>query len=109
MAIDKGALLQKRLKQREVEIPDMGTVTVRSLSRAEAQKVHGVGMDPGELERKMIAIAMVEPTMTEDEVGTWQEAADVGELSLVVNAIIEMSGMEVATPKEVMQQFRDGS
>lgn len=108
MAVDKEALLQRRLKQEDVEIPGVGSVTVRSLSRAEAQKIHGVGMDPGVLERKMLAMAMVDPVMTEDEIEVWQQSVDVGELSLVVDAVIGISGMEVATPKELMQQFRDG-
>lgn len=106
MAVTKDQLLTKRAKTREVEIPDVGTVVVRSLTRAEAMEI-GQGGEAAELERKMLAMALVDPEMTEDEVAEWQAAGSVGDIGEVVEAIIELSGMEVVRPKELMRQFRD--
>lgn len=108
MAIDKEALLQKRLGEEDVEIPGVGSVRVRALSRKEAVSIRGVGMEPEVLERKMLALALVEPVLTETEIEQWQESSDVGEIGNIVDRIIEISGMEVADPKELMRQFRDG-
>ena len=68
--LDKKALLAKRdIGVEEVELPALGgSVKVRGLSRAEALQVGvGVEMDAAVLERKLLAMAMVEPALTEEE------------------------------------------
>jgi hypothetical protein len=102
MALDKAALLAKRgdRDRREVEIPGFGSVTVRGLTRAEALRIRGRDMDEAEAERLLLAAALVEPRLTEDEVATWQEVSPAGELGPVAEAVLELSGMVSDASKE---------
>lgn len=104
--IDKAALLKQRFGEEEVEIPGVGTVRVRALTRGEALQVQGVESDVAELERKLIAWAMVEPKLTENEVKTWQDSSPAGELQTITEAIVRLSGMEQHAQREAMKKFR---
>lgn len=105
--MDKEKLLAPRadtpsgMPEDDVEIPGVGTVRVRGLSRAEVLLLRKA-TDNAEsidgpralvLERKTIAMAMVDPALTEGEVRRWQEISDAGELEPVTAAIRELSGM----------------
>ena len=107
--VSKEALLAKRFGVFDVEIPDVGTVQVRPLSRAEALAVQGVEMPAAIMEQKLIAKAMVSPRLTEDEVRLWQENSPAGELEPVGNRIMELSGMKPESAKEAVKTFRDES
>jgi hypothetical protein len=91
--LDKAALLARRFGVHDVEIEGVGVVQVRPLSRAEALAIQGVEMAPAEMERRLLAAAMVAPKLTEDEVGVWQENSPAGELDPVGEAILRLSGM----------------
>lgn len=104
--IDKDVLLAKRFGVEDVEIPGVGTVQVRPLSRSEALQVQGVEMPLLEMERRLLALALVEPKLTEAEIKQWQENSPAGELQPVVEAIIRVSGLEEAAAKAAYQQFR---
>lgn len=106
MTVDKELLFKARLPEADVEIEGIGTVRVRGLSRAEAlsiQKVAGSGTDI--LERKMLALAMVSPRMTEGEVREWQEAAPAGELEPVTVKVQELSGINEDSAKAAYKEF----
>ncbi|MGH9251139.1 MAG: hypothetical protein ACRD0W_16685 [Acidimicrobiales bacterium] len=106
MPVDKDQLLKPRLPERDVDLPGVGTVRVRALSRAEAltiRKIAGSGQDV--LERKMLALAMVDPSMTEGEAREWQEASTAGEIEPVTDAIADLSGMKEGAAKEAYQAF----
>ena len=105
--IDKEALLRARFGEEEVEIPGVGAVRVRPLTRAEALRVRGEELDVAVMEQRLIAAALVEPKLTEAEVAQWQESAPAGELEPVINAIVRLSGLTVEAPKEAMRTFRD--
>ncbi len=114
--MDKELLFKPRLNEADVEIPDVGTVRVRGLSRAEVLLVrkatdneHVDGPRALVLERKMLAAAMVDPPLTEAEVGRWQEASAAGELGPVVQKVQELSGMADDAPKEAYKSVRGGS
>jgi len=96
--MDKGLLFTPRLPEEDVEIPGVGTVRVRALSRGEAlrtQSASGVGA----VERAMVALAMIDPPLTEDEVKRWQEASPAGELEPLTRVIQRLSGMEDGADK----------
>src|SRR5688572_30491197 len=97
--IDKATLLKARLAEQEVDIPGVGTVRVRALSRAEALEVQGLGGDVAAIERKILALGMVDPPLTDAEVGEWYAAAPAGELEPVCQAIVAMSGLSEGAPK----------
>lgn len=110
----KDQLLKPRLREADVEVPGLGvTVRVRGVSRAEVVAVRKATDDeeidgPRALviERKMIAMAMVDPVMTEDEVAQWQQAAGVDELQPIVDKIQELSGLDKASAREAYKRVR---
>lgn len=106
MTTDKATLLTASFGVEEIELPGGMTVKVRALSRAEALEVQGKEIDKAELECKLISSAMVEPTLTADEVEQWQRSSPAGVIQAVADAIIRLSGMEKAAQKAAYQQFR---
>lgn len=107
--MDKELLFKARLHERDVELPGVGTVRVRALARGEVVAIKDAGdLALDEYERKLISLAMIDPTLTEDEVRQWQEAAPAGELEPVTNAIAELSGLDQEAAKRAYQQFRAG-
>lgn len=111
--MDKELLFKPRLAEEDVNIPGVGTVRVRALSRAEVLMVRKATDLAGDvdgpralvLERKMLAAAMVEPALTESEVGRWQQASAAGELEPVTEAIQRLSGMLPNSAKEAYREL----
>ena len=97
--VDKAALLAKRFGVEDVEIDGVGTVQVRPLSRAEALALQDRELDAAEMERYLVALAMVAPALSEDEVGQWQANSPAGELEPVADAILRISGMKKEAAK----------
>lgn len=111
--MDKELLFAPRLPESDVEVPGLGTVRVRGLSRAEVMVVRKAtdteqmdGPRALVLERKMLAAAMVDPELTEAEVGRWQQASTAGELEPVTRKIQELSGLLEGSAKEAVKTFR---
>lgn len=106
MTVDKESLLKARLPEADVDLPGVGTVRVRGLSRAEVLEIQKVaGSGTAMLERRMIAVAMVAPRMSEGEVREWQEASPAGELEPVTDKIQELSGVAADSAKAVYKEF----
>lgn len=92
--LDKAALFKRTAtKQADVEVPDVGTVRVRALTRAEALGMTGLKGGPAVLERKLLAAGMVDPAITEDEAEQWQQSASADAIRAVSDAIATLSGM----------------
>lgn len=106
MAVDKAALLTRRFGTEDVEVPGLGTMQVRALTRAEALSVQGVEMDVEVLEQKLISMALVDPKLTEVEVKEWQACASAGEIQVIVEAIVRISGLEGYSAKAAYANFR---
>lgn len=104
--VDKAALLAKRFGVEDVEVPGVGSIQVRPLSRAEALELRGKEMTEADMEVRLLSVAVVAPKLTEDDVREWQKAAPAGELEPVVRAIVRISGMEVAAPKAAFPEVR---
>ncbi|MEU7817060.1 hypothetical protein [Pseudonocardia sp. NPDC049154] len=105
--VSKETLFKARLTEEDVEIPGVGTVRIRALSRAEvlafrSRKVE----DVADMERALLSKGLVEPALTEDEVRQWQEASAAGELEPVTRAISRLSGMDETAAKEAVKRFR---
>lgn len=103
--MDKAKLLGKRydttsgMPEGTVEVPGFGTARVRGLSRGEtleAQAAQGLGR----FERVLLSRGLVEPTMTEEEIKTWQRVALAGEIRPVVDKIVELSAIKDGAGKE---------
>lgn len=105
--IDKSALLAQKFGVEEVEVPGVGTVQVRPLSRAEAYQLRGKEMSECEMEIQLLSTAFVDPKLTASDVKAWQAAAPAGQLDPVVKAILRLSGMEAQAAKAAFPE--DGS
>lgn len=104
--MDKELLFKPRLPEADVEISGVGTVKVRGLSRIEAMHVQAAN-GPEAVERRILALGVVEPKLTEDDVRQWQKASPAGELEPVTEKIAELSGMKPGADKEAYKSFRD--
>lgn len=110
--MDKELLFKPRLAEEDVEVPGVGTLRVRGLSRAEVLAVRKAADDNPDgprvlaLERKMLALALVDPKLTEAEVGQWQDASAAGELEPVVQVVQRLSGMGARPDKQAYADFR---
>ncbi|XTZ16416.1 hypothetical protein ACQSSU_03160 [Micromonospora echinospora] len=89
--VDKAALLARRLPEDDVEIEGVGTVRVRALSRAEAMKVQRLAAK--ERDAHQIALGMMDPPMSVDDVKAWAAASPAGEMERVSRRIAELSGV----------------
>ena len=104
--VDKELLFKPRLPEADIEVPGIGTVRVRGLSRIEAIHVNEASGTEA-IERRIIALGMVDPPLTEAEAGRWQKAATGGELDAVSTKIGELSGM-LATSEKAAYKSDDG-
>lgn len=97
--MDKDKLLAPRLDETTVDLT-IGQVTVRSLTRSEALHVSNSELDEDHMERVLVAAAMVDPSLTEDDVKMWQDNSPPGEIERVCQVITQISGMEVNAAKD---------
>lgn len=104
--MDKKLLFVDRLPRVTVEVPG-GEVTVRGLSRAEVVKLNDAG--PGTAERTALRLGLVDPVLTDAEVGEWLAAWPAGDIQPVVEKIMELSGLNPGAAKEQYKSLRDGS
>lgn len=74
-----------------VDLGDGSEVVVRGLTRAEAGRV-GKIEDEQEVECMALHLALVEPTMSIDDVRTWQEQDESGVIQRVVDEVQRLSG-----------------
>lgn len=102
------------LPEADVELLRGGTVRVRALTRAEVMKVRSSVSSvadaikrTAELERKMLAKAMVTPAMTVAQVEAWQERSAAGEIEPVVYKVQELSGLLDGAAKEAYKAFEE--
>lgn len=102
--MDKSLLFVPRLPEDDVEVPGIGTVRVRGLSRAEAMAVNGAKGTEA-TERRMLHFGLVDPQLSEAEAGRWMDAATAGELEPVSRRIAELSGMLAGSAKEAVKEF----
>ena len=107
MTVSKADLMKRRFGVEEVEIPDLGTVKIRPLSRAEALELEGKPMEPVEQDRKLLTIGVMDPKLTEDEWAEVQSNTPAGLMQPVAKAIARLSGMEQTTAKEAVKRFRN--
>jgi hypothetical protein len=106
-AVSKEALLAARgLGTESVDVPDVGTVVVRGLSRAEVVALASVG--PDAMEIRTIAAGMVEPSLTYEEVEAWRKEASSDVIRPISDAILTLSGLAEGSRHEAERSFRPG-
>jgi hypothetical protein len=99
--MDKSKLIDKRQGPKVAEVPVQGDVVkVRPLTRDEILILRGLNeKDPRKFERKLLAYAMVDPELTEAEVGQWQKNDDKMEIEDVTDKVMEISGLKERAAK----------
>lgn len=105
----KGRLLKNRLGEKTIDIPGVGEVRVRGLSREEVLLLQKSSSNPKQLEQKIIAVGMVDPVMSEREAGMWQKVATSGEIDAVVDAINVLSGLVEGAQKSDVPTAGEGT
>lgn len=105
--LSKESLLARTLPQKDVELAD-GTVRVRALSRAEAVKVADLQKDVDAAEIYILACALVDPDLTEDEVRAWRAASPSGEIDAVADAVLSLSGLTPEAAEAAIRRFQQG-
>lgn len=99
-------LLKPSLPEDRYTMPSGFVVRVRALTRGEVFRIRKGGNSlPAEIaEQKILSKAMVEPAMTEADVKAWQDTCPAGELESLMQYIGELSGLEVSSVKEQVQE-----
>ncbi|MDM4721157.1 hypothetical protein QTQ03_16690 [Micromonospora sp. WMMA1363] len=100
--MDKDKLISPRIAEDDVEIPDVGTVRVRAVSRYSllaAGKGVSEDKDPAVVERRMLVAALVDPPLTMAEAEQWQKSAPAGEIGHVLQRVRELSGLTEGAAK----------
>lgn len=117
--VDKSKLLSRRLTEGEKEIEGLGTFRFVALSRKQVldlgNQYGGNGQSTGEMdlaltEQKILAAALIDPVMSEEEIAQWQENSDASEINDLFMAVLDLSGMSAETGgkqvvKEAMRRF----
>lgn len=106
--MDKDLLFKPRLTEEEMELPGLGVIRVRALSQHEAHLVEQTKGTEAR-ERVILRHGMVDPALTEAEVGRWQKAASAGEVTRVALKVAELSGMLDGADKEAYKSLRSES
>jgi hypothetical protein len=105
--VDKAALLAATLPQAPVEVPGVGSVIVRSLSRDQVVRLQACP-NPGVLENETLAAGMVEPALTVEEAAAWRAVADNDAVKVVSDRILQLSGLVEGSQTDKERRFRAG-
>ncbi|HKZ19278.1 MAG TPA: hypothetical protein VJQ57_04140 [Acidimicrobiia bacterium] len=92
MTIDRAAFLKHRLGERAVELPGVGTIRVRGLSRQEVFDMKKE-KDAEAMERRCVELAVVEPKLSAEDVAEWYANAPAGEIDMILTPIQELSAL----------------
>lgn len=104
--MDKELLFKPRLPEDAVEVPGVGTVRVRGLSRLDVLTMQRADREtPGAFERKMLSLALIDPELTEDDVERWQRAANPEEIDPVLDKVNELSALDKQAAKDAYKEF----
>lgn len=104
--MDKELLFKARLAEEDYDLPGVGTLRIRALSRSEALKVKSAG-DLRTQEAQILAWGIVDPLLTVAEVNRWLDAAPAGELQEISARIAVLSGMLEDAPKNAYKSDGD--
>lgn len=112
LTADELVNVDRVLPEDDVEVPGLGWVRVRGLSRTEGLAIKD-DIDPKKgnvtstVERRMVALGMVTPKVTEAQVGRWQKKSSSVEMDGVSNRIAELSGFKPEAAKEAYREFAE--
>jgi hypothetical protein len=104
----KAALFTVSLPVEDYELPDVGTIKIRGLSRREAVRLDNA---PDAAARDVIIFraGIVEPALTENEIRRMMDARPAGELEDLSRRIAELSRLLPGADQEQYKSVRDES
>ena len=105
--VEKEALFKARLPEEEYELAGLGTLRIRGLSRGEVLAAQHDDPRLAVFERRLLARGVVDPKLTETDVGRWQEASPAGEMEPLIKRIERLSGIGSEVEKGAYESFRD--
>jgi len=105
--MDKTKLLADRVTGLvgEYDVPGVGVIKFRALSRWEMIQA-GKFEDNLQQERFILAAAMLDPKMGEDDVAAWQKNSIPGEINEVAKQVNALSGIGPDSQKEQYKSVR---
>lgn len=111
MTVSKEQLLAARLPEEDIDIPGIGTVRVRALSRAEVRDELNMvdRSEPGAWEALWLSMSLVEPTLTPEEAAQWRAGATALELEFVANKLGELSALTKQAAKDMYKEMESSS
>jgi hypothetical protein len=105
--VDREALFKARLPEEEYELAGLGVLRIRGLSRGEVLAAQHDDPRLAVFERRLLARGVVDPKLTETDVGRWQEASPAGEMEPLIKRIEQLSGIGSEVEKGAYESFRD--
>jgi hypothetical protein len=91
--VAKETLLKSHLPEGTVDLPGIGTVRIRGLSRAEVLAV--AAMEPADREIRSISYGLVDPALNEDEAAAWRSNVTSDVVRILNEEVLRLSGMLV--------------
>lgn len=109
MALTREQILARKVAGNTEAFPiDGDEVIIRGLTRNEALQLRGMS-SVGDMDNLMISMAMVEPTMTPEDVAAWGDAGAAGTLIQLSLRISELSGIQEGAGKSGVPRTRKRS
>lgn len=102
--VDKSAFFDQVLPEKDLEVPGLGKVRIRGLSREKALAVAKMAEEKAGFdaqEREWLRWGLVEPELSYQDIERWQARAQSGQIGTVTDAIVELSGVEEGAEKAV--------
>lgn len=106
-----GQLTTVQLPEEVHEVRPGLKVTVRALTRDEVLTLQEYGQKEetsnAQYEQSMLALALVSPKMTKNQIKAWQKASVATEIDGVVRRVMRLSGMIEDSVNEAYKSVRD--
>lgn len=106
-----GQLTTVQLPEEAHEVRPGLKVTVRALTRDEVLTLQEYGQKEetsnAQYEQSMLALALVSPKMTKNQIKAWQKASVATEIDGVVRRVMRLSGMIEDSVNEAYKSVRD--
>lgn len=96
--LTRDQILGRKLGRSTATLPDGSTVAIRALTRNEALEMQALATTR-ERDNYVIAHGMTQPVLSIEDVDTWADEADAGDLVAVSEAIAILSGLKEGAGK----------
>lgn len=99
-------ILARKTGRGKATLPDGSTVGIRALTRDEVLEMNDLDLGHTDRSNFIIARGMTDPEMSIADVAAWGAEADAGDLTVVSEAIAQLSGLTPGAGKEAYKSTR---